>query len=177
MTADAGGDDGADEGADRGVVVVDIDGVVADVSHRLVHLRTHPRDWDAFFTAMADDPLLTEGEAVANRAAREHDLAWITGRPARYADVTARWLAEHRLPQGPVHHRREGDRRPADVFKLATVRRLARSRRVVLVVDDDPTVCTALRAAGFGVFQATWAPLDDDRWRTLRTAQQQDGRT
>ena len=168
---------GAAEGADRGLVVVDIDGVVADVSHRLVHLRTQPRDWDAFFAAMVDDPLLTESEAVANRAARDHDLAWITGRPARYADVTARWLSSHRLPEGPVHHRRDGDRRPADVFKLHTVRRLARTRRVVLVVDDDPTVCTALRAAGFGVFHATWARLDDDRWQTLRAAQQQDGRT
>jgi beta-phosphoglucomutase-like phosphatase (HAD superfamily) len=169
-------DDGADD-TDRGLVVVDIDGVVADVSHRLVHLRAQPRDWDAFFAAMADDPLLSEGEAVANRAARDHDLAWITGRPARYADVTARWLRAHRLPEGPVHHRRDADRRPADVVKLHTVRRLAHSRRVVLVVDDDPTVCTALRNAGFGVFQAGWAPDDDDRWGALHAAQQQDGRT
>ncbi len=162
---------------DRGLVLLDVDGVVADVSHRVPHLRARPRDWGAFFAAMADDPLLEEGKAVAQRAARDHDLAWITGRPARYADVTARWLATHGLPAGPVHHRRDGDRRPADAFKLSTVRRLARTRRVVLVVDDDPTVCAALRSAGFGVFQATWVPLDDERWRTLRTAQQQDGRT
>ena len=34
-----------------GVAVLDIDGVLADVSHRLGHVQRRPKDWDAFFAA------------------------------------------------------------------------------------------------------------------------------
>ncbi|MDF2968459.1 MAG: hypothetical protein K0Q93_2237 [Nocardioidaceae bacterium] len=162
--------------ADRGLVVVDIDGVVADVAHRLPHLRGRPKNWDAFFAAMADDPLLVEGAAAVTRAAADHDLVWVTGRPARYADVTAKWLAARGLPAAPVHHRPDGDRRPADVVKREIVRRLARSRRVALVIDDDVTVCATLRAAGFTVFQADWAASAGTA-PALRRAQHEEGRT
>ena len=161
---------------DCGLVVVDIDGVVADVAHRLPHLHSSPKNWDAFFAAMADDPLLVEGAAAVSRAAADHDLVWVTGRPARYADVTARWLAACGLPAAPVHHRQDGDRRPADVVKREIVRRLARTRRVVLVIDDDDTVCATLRAAGFTVFQADWAAAAASS-PALRRAQHDEGRT
>ena len=51
--------------------VVDIDGVVADVRHRLAFLDRRPKDWDGFFDAAVEDPLLPEGAAVvAELAAR-----------------------------------------------------------------------------------------------------------
>ena len=170
MTADSA------DPADRGLVVVDIDGVVADVAHRLRHLRSSPKNWDAFFAGMADDPLLAEGAAAVSRASADHDLVWVTGRPARYADVTARWLAARGLPSAPVHHRPDGDRRPADVVKREIVRRLSHERRVVLVIDDDDAVCATLRAAGFSVFQADWAETTGDS-PALRRAQHDEGRT
>ena len=37
------------------VAVVDIDGVVADVRHRLHHVADRPKDWRSFFAAAADD--------------------------------------------------------------------------------------------------------------------------
>ena len=39
----------------------DIDGVVADVRHRLHFLQRRPKDWPGFFAAAADDPGLAEG--------------------------------------------------------------------------------------------------------------------
>lgn len=33
----------------------DIDGTVADVSHRLRHIQKQPKDWRAFFAAVQDD--------------------------------------------------------------------------------------------------------------------------
>ena len=37
--------------SERPLAIVDIDGVVADVRHRLVHVQSRPKDWDAFFDA------------------------------------------------------------------------------------------------------------------------------
>lgn len=36
-------------GARKPLAVFDIDGVLADVRHRLPHVQGRPKDWDAFF--------------------------------------------------------------------------------------------------------------------------------
>lgn len=39
-------------------VVFDIDGTLSDASHRLHHVTGGNRNWDAFFTEMAADPVV-----------------------------------------------------------------------------------------------------------------------
>ena len=43
------------------LAVFDIDGVLADVRHRLHYLQSRPQRWEAFFLAAERDPLLEEG--------------------------------------------------------------------------------------------------------------------
>jgi beta-phosphoglucomutase-like phosphatase (HAD superfamily) len=160
--------------------VVDIDGVVADVRHRLAFLERRPKDWDGFFDAAVDDPLLPEGAAVVGElAARGLTVVWVTGRPERCRRDTLRWLEHHGLPEGALHMRGDGDRRPARQTKLETIRRLARERPVAVVVDDDDAVVRTLRDAGFDVLQAQWMD-DGDTTRagapTLFDAQESEGR-
>jgi hypothetical protein len=153
--------------------VVDIDGVLADVRHRLHHLEGRRKDWDAFFAAAVDDDPLTEGIELANRLAEGHTLVYLTGRPERCRDDTETWLRRHRLPAGQLVMRPEGDRRPARVTKLQLLGQLSAAGLVAVVVDDDPAVCAALRAAGWPVEQADWMT----RPPVLDTAQEQAGRT
>ena len=49
----------------RPLAVFDIDGVLADVSHRLPFVARRPKDWDAFFAAAVDDPPFAQGVALA----------------------------------------------------------------------------------------------------------------
>ena len=63
-----------------GLAVFDIDGVVADVRHRLHHLAGRPKDWDGFFDAAADDPPLPTGIALVAELAQRHEIVWLTGR-------------------------------------------------------------------------------------------------
>jgi thiamine monophosphate synthase len=69
--------------------------------------------------------------------------------------------------------RRGGDRRPARQTKASELDRLSRRAVIALVLDDDPAVCEALRAAGYQVEQADWmtrpAALDDAQEREGRT--------
>lgn len=141
----------------RPYAVVDLDGVLADVEHRLHHLQSRPKNWAAFFAGIADDPVLPEGLAVARELAAEHELVYLSGRPERTRADTEDWLRRHGVPPGRVLLRRDGDRRPARVTKLGILRRLAADRPVVVLVDDDPAVCQAARDAGFTVLEATWA--------------------
>jgi beta-phosphoglucomutase-like phosphatase (HAD superfamily) len=155
--------------------VVDIDGVVADVRHRLAFLDRRPKDWDGFFDAAVDDPLLPEGVAVvAELASRGLTVVWVTGRPERCRRDTQRWLDRHHLPAGELHMRGDRDRRPARQTKLETIRRLGRTQPVAVVVDDDDAVVRTLRDAGFEVLHAQWM---DEAEPTLFDAQESEGRT
>lgn len=168
MTAGTG-----DEPPARGLAVVDLDGVLADVRHRLHHVVSQPKDWAAFFAAAVDDPVLDEGRAVADRLALDHDLLYLSGRPERCRSDTESWLQRHGLPQAPVWLRPDGDHRPARDLKVQLLRRLERDRQVAVLVDDDPAVCAAAEQAGFTVFRATW--MADQQ--TLFEAQESDGQT
>jgi phosphoglycolate phosphatase-like HAD superfamily hydrolase len=162
----------ADEGS-RPIAVIDLDGVLADVRHRLHHLTGQPRNWEAFFAGISADPVLPEGRAVVDRLAGDHDLVYLTGRPERTRRATEAWLKRHRLPRGELIMRRERDRRPARVTKPSLLRKLAKGRRVSVVVDDDPEVCAALSRDGWPVLVADWMT----RAPTLHSAQEESGGT
>ncbi len=163
--------------APRPYAAVDLDGVLADVRHRLPHLAGHRKDWDAFFAAAPDDPPLAEGLAVVTRLTADHDVVYVTGRPERCRRDTLEWLRRHGLPTGRLVMRREGDRRPARLTKVALLRRLAGERPVAVLVDDDEQVCAAARAAGFAVLQADWMLTVGAGDDVLTEAQERDGRT
>jgi phosphoglycolate phosphatase-like HAD superfamily hydrolase len=157
----------------RPLAVFDLDGTLADVRHRLHHLDRRPRDWESFFAAAPQDPPLPRGVAMARESAAECEVRYLTGRPERCRRDTLDWLAAHGLPEGRVHMRRDGDRRPARRTKLDILRRLARDREVRVLVDDDELVCADAEAAGFTVVRARWATPSAD----LNDAQEREGRT
>ncbi|MDQ1703622.1 MAG: hypothetical protein QOF57_2874 [Frankiaceae bacterium] len=157
----------------RPIAVFDIDGVLADVRHRLHHVETQPKNWDMFFEAAVDDAPLAEGLALAAQLAVDHEIVYLTGRPERTRTGTAQWLRANDLPVGKLLMRRDGDRRPARMVKVAVARQLADKGRLAVVVDDDPDVVAALRAAGLPVRHAEWMT----RPTSLHEAQERDGRT
>ena len=169
-----GGDWQAEWVTSRPFAIVDLDGVLADVRHRLRFIDGGRKDWDRFFAGIPEDPVLAEGRAVVERLAPDHDIVYLTGRPERTRGDTDAWLTRHRLPHGELVMRRDGDRRPARVTKPALLRRLASDdRQVAVVVDDDPRVCAALRRAGWPVLEAQWMT----RLETLEHAQEDLGAT
>ncbi len=157
----------------RPLAVFDVDGVLADVRHRLHHVDRRPKDWDAFFDAARHDPPLAEGVLLAQESAKDCEVVYVTGRPERCRQDTLTWFADHGLPQGELSMRASNDRRPARLAKPQLLRRLARGRVVAVVVDDDPQVCDAYERAGYRVLRATWM----DRLPALEEAQENEGRT
>lgn len=151
----------------------DIDGVLADVRHRLRFVSGRPKDWDAFFDAAGDDPPWEQGLALVVESARDCDVVYVTGRPERCRADTAAWLERHGLPAGELAMRSPTDRRPARLTKPPLLRRLAHGLPVAVVVDDDEQVCDAYERAGFPVLRARWAAEAPD----LHDVQEREGRT
>ncbi|MHC3467468.1 phosphatase domain-containing protein [Streptomyces sp. 7R007] len=157
----------------RPLAVFDLDNTLADTAHRQRFLERKPRDWDAFFAAAPDDPPIPEGVALARESAKECEIVYLTGRPERCRRDTLDWLAAHGLPDGRLHMRRDADRRPARRTKLETLRTLARTREIAVLVDDDELVCEDAERAGFTVVRARWAAPSAE----LKVAQEREGRT
>jgi phosphoglycolate phosphatase-like HAD superfamily hydrolase len=158
---------------DRPLAVFDVDGVLADVRHRLHHLESKPKNWDAFFRDAVNDPPLADGIALCLESAKDCEVVYVTGRPEQCRRDTLAWFAQQGLPEGRLSMRRHGDRRPARMAKPQLLRSLARDRTVAVVVDDDEQVCDAYEKAGWRVLRARWmdgAPL-------LEQAQEEEGRT
>ncbi|MFF5360345.1 hypothetical protein ACFY4I_13260 [Streptomyces scabiei] len=158
---------------DRPLAVFDLDNTLADTAHRQRFLERKPRDWNAFFAAAPQDPPLAEGVALARESARECEVLYLTGRPERCRRDTVDWLAAHGLPEGRIRMRRDNDRRPARRTKLETLRDLARTREIRVLVDDDELVCADAERAGFTVVRARWAAAS----AALKEAQEGEGRT
>ena len=157
---------------ERPLAFVDLDGVVADVRHRLHHIEGR-KDWSAFFAAAVDDPPHPEGLAVVTRLEPDHEVVYLTGRPESCRADTERWLERHGIAGHQLVMRPAGVRRPAAELKLALLAEVAAGREVAVVVDDDPLVLAAMAEAGLPTFHAAWG----GRSEALHRAQEVDGRS
>ena len=157
----------------RPLAVVDIDGVLADVGHRLHFLDRRPKDWKGFFAAARVDPPHPEGLTIVAELALDHDIVLLTGRPERCRADTEAWLADHGVDYELLVMRPTGNHRPAAEVKVGLLGVLARDRTVAVLVDDDEAVTDAAGDAGYPVRLASWGRPAE----TLRQAQEVEGRT
>jgi phosphoglycolate phosphatase-like HAD superfamily hydrolase len=182
VTADEQPDRRSGREAQPLVAVFDLDGVLADVSHRR-HFIEGRRDWPAFFAAAADDSPLPTGLDLARAAhGKGLDVVYLSGRPEHLRTVTVAWLRQHGAPEGQLLLRPERDRSPATGLKLRLLRRLAREAKVVFFVDDDSDVVHAVRSAQPTLVHgecvvADWQPGGARGRRVMRQAQQDAGAT
>jgi hypothetical protein len=154
------------------IAVFDIDGVVADVRHRLHYLDRRPKDWDGFFNKAADDAPLLTGTSLVSELAAHNDIVWLTGRPDRLRSITMDWLIAQGLATKELIMRRRRDYRPARIVKVEALQRMT-AREISTFIDDDPDVIAAATKAGFPARLADWIP----RSPTLAEAQERSGRT
>jgi phosphoglycolate phosphatase-like HAD superfamily hydrolase len=161
----------------RPLAIIDIDGVVADVRHRLVHVERRPKDWDAFFAAAPEDPPHPSGLDLVRRLAQDHEVVFLTGRPRRCRRDTVAWLERHGLGGHRLVMRPGGSRRPAAEVKVELLADLAADRVVGIVVDDDSAVIAAMRAAGHPTLHADWEQRSAPAEAALFDAQEIEGRS
>jgi len=138
----------------RTTVLVDMDGTLADVRHRLRFLQGRRKDWKGFFSQMHKDPPNPEIVQMVRELARDHEIVIVSGRPDNYRRVTEDWLASNHVPYASMYMRRAGDHRPDDIVKREILENLLKlGKDIKLVIDDRPTVCDMWRGCGLDVHQ------------------------
>ena len=99
-------------------IIFDIDGTLADISHRRHYVETKPTDWTAFQAlAHLDSVIEPIAELARTLAADGHHIILCTGRSSLERPVTEKWLGQHSIPYDELYMRADGDRRPDDVVK------------------------------------------------------------
>ena len=119
-------------------VVFDIDGVLSDAATRQHYLERPRRDWDAFFEACGDDPLIEEVGQLLGLLEPSLRIVLLTGRPLRVRPQTVGWLDRYELRWDLLIMRDYGDYAAAREFKQATVGQLRRyGFDLRLAFEDD----------------------------------------
>lgn len=130
------------------VILVDVDGTLADVRHRLRHIKgPGKKNWKAFFELMDRDTPIAETIAWVRELAKENSIVILTGRPEEYRVRTERWLRNQEIPFEKLVMRPRGDHRPDYVVKAEVLREVPQER-IKLVIEDREPVCAMWRQKG-----------------------------
>lgn len=137
------------------VYLFDIDGTIADLSHRLHHILSTPKDWKSFFAGChADGPIPHIIEMARDLSAAGKGIVYVSGRSDQCRSQTAAWLLGNDLPAGQLYMRKEGDHREDNIIKLELLEQLrADGYEPILAFDDRNSVVRAWRGAGVPCLQ------------------------
>lgn len=136
-------------------VIFDIDGTLADCTHRLHHVTGARRDYAAFFGAMGEDPCYKEILNLLDQlSASGNAIVLCTGRPDDYREPTKKWLINEAVGYAELYMRAAGDYRPDHVVKAELLHAMREEGyEPWLVIDDRPSVVRMWREQGLTCLQ------------------------
>lgn len=121
--------------------IFDIDGVVADISHRIHYMRE--KNYEKFYSdeELAKDEEIAAGIDLVNRLFKSDNsfVMFMTGRPQSADKATWKWLNEHKVKHSQVGFFREnGDYRPSPIVKVEGVEQaIAEVKDILNSVNED----------------------------------------
>lgn len=101
--------------------IFDIDGVVADITHRLHYMKE--KNYEKFYSdeEIAKDEKIAAGINLVNKLFKSADsfVVFMTGRPESTYSATRKWLYENEVKHcQAVFFRANGDYRPSPIVKV-----------------------------------------------------------
>ena len=122
-------------------VVFDVDGVLADATHRQDVLFGGPgrrKNWKAFFEMAGDDAVIEEVARLTELIDPTMCIVLLTARPTSIQRTTIDWLQQHGLRWDVLVMRPEGDYRSSpDAKRMAVVELRSAGFELKLAFDDD----------------------------------------
>ncbi len=157
----------------KGYVLCDIDGTIADISHRLrfvkpkKNLKSKPgepdvyeddprfkKDWKSFFSGIPSDIVREDTRKILiDYYNQGYDVIFITARPDDYKEATIEWLHKHMLTFAfTIIMRRAGDtRKDTEVKKDMLDKYFPDKSLIYRVIDDRPSVIRMWKEQGLEV--------------------------
>lgn len=135
----------------REAVLFDVDGTLADLNHRRVHLDKN--DWDKFFDECHKDLLYTDMREILWHLQKKYAIVIVTGRPHRIKLQTEKWLNDNGISYDAIFVRADDDKRADYIIKQEMLKEIKRVYDVRFVFDDRKSVVNMWRENGLRCFQ------------------------
>lgn len=136
-------------------ILVDLDGTLADIEHRVHYVTQNKPDWKSFYAEIPKDSLhLWCKELIEAMHGRGYKVIFVTGREEYTRSDSEKWLDRHNLSGIPLLMRSKGDtREDAMVKKDIYLRDIRPFYEVLFVVDDRRSVVEMWREIGLVCLQ------------------------
>ena len=121
------------------VLIVDIDGVIADATAHQHYLNGTSQDWENFFEAALNSRVFREGRELVKSLDASKPIFLMTARPSYLLEKTIHWLNQNEIFWDALLMREENDDRSSPEVKLDLLRDLIEcGYKPALALDDDP---------------------------------------
>lgn len=144
--------------------IFDIDGVLANLEHRLHFIQGDKKDWDNFYKDMDKDSPIQANIDMIYYLHRFGEILFVTGRSEKYRKQTVDWLANNLGYGDPesqkanisknLYMRKDGDYRPDYIIKEEIYKnKIEPCYKVQAVFEDRKTVVDMWRKLGLACYQ------------------------
>lgn len=155
MAVDAGLTNDPIFGIIREAVIFDVDGTLADTSHRVHFVTNGKKDWDGFFGAQDQDPVHHDiSRLVDIFKFVGYTVLIVSGRPETYRRVTENWLTKKGISYEFLFMRGFNNKQDDDIVKKDIYNKYIKDYfKVHYVLDDRNRVVKAWRDMGLRCLQ------------------------
>jgi hypothetical protein len=141
----------------RKAIIVDLDGTLADITHRRKYVEGKKKDWKNFNKNIISDELNVWCAEIIRRMITDHHVLLVSGRTDELQDETEQWLKKHDVPYTDLFMRRAKDHRDDTIVKREIFEEKIKPSYVVqFVIDDRAKVVRMWREAGLVCLQCDW---------------------
>ena len=140
------------------LVAFDLDGTLANIDHRLHHVKNKPKCWVKFNEGIKDDlPNLLVVEVLKSLRASGHDIIFMSARQESCREETEKWLVKNGISaENPLllYMRDDKDYREDSLVKEEMLEqvRLDFGKWPDMMFDDRPRVVSMWKKLGVFVF-------------------------
>ena len=150
----------------QNAIIVDIDGTIAEIDHRLYLIKKTPKDWDSFHKKATEDlPIKENVDTIREKLFVMRAVPiFVTGRPEQSREITVPWLlknffmleshgeTEEKNVNGVLFMRPTGDfREDFEIKKEVHDKHLVDKYNIMRVYEDRPQVIRMWEGLGYDV--------------------------
>lgn len=138
----------------RNCWIFDLDGTLANLDHRLHHIQSKPKNWDAFNAGIMDDYVVPQTASLLRTMYNlGKGIIICSGRNGVVREQTEQWLDFNSIPYDALYMRKNRDYRPDTIIKSELLDQIiAAGWQPEAVVDDRMRVCKMWHDRGIFVF-------------------------
>lgn len=140
------------------VIIVDLDGTLANCEHRVHHVQSSPKDWKSFNAKIGEDSLNAWCKRIIDSvAAQGIETILLTGRSEATREVTENWLDTHGVSFQSLFMRGVDDDRSDSAIKSEIYKsQIEPHYKTLFVIEDRKSVVEMWRDINVTCLQCDW---------------------